>query len=88
VSKQTAIVVANIERLARDGGMTLEEVAQRAGIASTTLRNLLNKKTSDPYLSTLLAICAGLNAGPEELIAGTKPLALQPRRLSITHELD
>jgi DNA-binding CsgD family transcriptional regulator/DNA-binding Xre family transcriptional regulator len=81
VSEQTAIVVANIDRLCRERDVTFEQVAQRAGLTSTTLGNLRNKKTADPYLSTLLAICAGLDARPEEVIAGTQPLAPQPRRL-------
>lgn len=64
-------------------GLTLEQLAERAGLSPNYLGTVENERR-DPSLSTVLAIARGLRVPPGELLGGVKELsaeALEAARL-------
>ena len=56
-----------IRELARDEGLTMEELALRAGIKYSTVKNLWQGRTADPSYSTLRAVARALGVTVEQL---------------------
>lgn len=53
-------VIAQVETLVHHSGMTLNEAADKSGVARSTLRNWRNRKTKRPYYSTVKAVSVAL----------------------------
>lgn len=56
-----------IREFARDRGLTAEELARKAGINYSALKNLWQGRTLDPKYSTLRAIARALGVTVEQL---------------------
>ncbi|MDE6474781.1 MAG: helix-turn-helix transcriptional regulator [Clostridia bacterium] len=67
-------MIANI----KSSGIPLSQLAKMAGISTTTLRNLVNKKTTI-HTPTLIKISKALNMSVDDLI-GLKHLGLTPTK--------
>lgn len=56
-----------VKELARQRGLTSEELALKSGLKISTVRNLWQNRVSDPNYSTLSAIARALEVTIEEL---------------------
>lgn len=77
MSERVEILIANVYRLSNERGLSLEEVAMRGHLSVEALRCLRRGRVHDPRLSTVLKLCAGLQATPDEVLVGLT--ALPPR---------
>jgi transcriptional regulator with XRE-family HTH domain len=66
------IIAASLRRERRRSGLSLTEVARRAGIAKSTLSQL-ESGTGNPSLETLWAICVALDAPFSRLLDPPRP---------------
>jgi transcriptional regulator with XRE-family HTH domain len=66
------LIAAALRRERRRSGLTLTEVARRAGIAKSTLSQL-ESGTGNPSLETLWAICVALDAPFSRLLDPPRP---------------
>ncbi len=66
------IIAASLRRERRRSGLSLTEVARRAGIAKSTLSQL-EAGTGNPSLETLWAICVALDAPFSRLLDPPRP---------------
>jgi transcriptional regulator with XRE-family HTH domain len=66
------LIAASLRRLRRRSGLTLTEVARRAGIAKSTLSQL-ESGTGNPSIETLWAICVALDAPFSQLLDPPRP---------------
>src|SRR3984885_10699953 len=66
------LIAASLRRERRRTGLTLTEVARRAGIAKSTLSQL-ESGTGNPSLETLWAICVALDAPFSRLLDPPRP---------------
>jgi len=57
-----------VQEIARQRGMTIEELAYKSGVKYSTVRNLWQGKVSNPNYSTLAAIARALAVTIEELV--------------------
>src|ERR1700677_3212805 len=69
------LIAASLRRERRRTGLTLTEVARRAGIAKSTLSQL-ESGTGNPSLETLWAICVALDAPFSRLLDPPRPRVL------------
>ncbi|MFS0705886.1 helix-turn-helix domain-containing protein [Cellulomonas sp. 179-A 9B4 NHS] len=67
-------VVCRLDRLLAERGMTLAELAERAGVTAVNLSVLKNDRARAIRFSTLTAVCDVLGCTPGDL------LAVAPRR--------
>ena len=67
------VIAASLRRERRRSGLSLTEVARRAGIAKSTLSQL-ESGTGNPSLETLWAICVALDAPFSRLLDPPRPL--------------
>lgn len=70
MDKQT--IAQNIEKLRTNAGITQEELAERAGISRTSIRNILTAEVNI-INRHLPAIAAALGVSLEELLLGYEP---------------
>jgi transcriptional regulator with XRE-family HTH domain len=68
-----AVIAASLRRERVRSGLSLTEVARRAGIAKSTLSQL-ESGTGNPSLETLWALCVALKVPFSQLIARPEPL--------------
>jgi transcriptional regulator with XRE-family HTH domain len=66
------VIAASLRRERRRSGLSLTEVARRAGIAKSTLSQL-ESGTGNPSLETLWAICVALDAPFSRLLDPPRP---------------
>lgn len=57
-----------VKELARERGMTSEELALKSGVKISTVRNLWQGRVRDPNYSTLSAIARALDVRIEDLV--------------------
>ena len=57
-----------VQEIARQRGMTIEELAYKSGVKYSTVRNLWQGKVGNPNYSTLAAIARALAVTIEELV--------------------
>lgn len=57
-----------VKELARERGLTSEELALKSGVKISTVRNLWQNKVQDPSYSTLSAIARALDVQIEDLV--------------------
>ncbi len=57
-----------VKELARERGLTSEELAQRAGLKISTVRNVWQNRVEDPNYSTLAALASALGVTIEGLV--------------------
>src|SRR5580704_2759125 len=69
------LIAASLRRERRRSGLSLTEVARRAGIAKSTLSQL-ESGTGNPSLETLWAICVALDAPFSRLLDPPRPQIL------------
>lgn len=62
-----------IRDLAKERDLTAEELAQRAGVKYSALKNIWQGRTKDPKYSTLRAIARALGVSVEQLEAQDQP---------------
>src|SRR6266478_8887865 len=79
------VIAASLRRERRRSGLSLTEVARRAGIAKSTLSQL-ESGTGNPSLETLWAICVTLDAPFSRLLDPPRP-HIQVRSEEHTSEL-
>src|ERR1700758_454522 len=70
-----ALIAASLRRERARAGLSLTEVARRAGIAKSTLSQL-ESGTGNPSLETLWAICVALDAPFSRLLDPPRPQVL------------
>lgn len=58
-----------VKELAKERGLTTEELAIKSGVKMSTVRNLWQGRTSDPNYSTLKALATALGVSVEDLEA-------------------
>lgn len=56
-----------VKELAREQGLTAEQLARRADIQYSALKNLWQGRTKDPKYSTLRAVARALGVAVEQL---------------------
>lgn len=66
-------VHAHLDRMLAERGMTLAELAQRAGITTVNLSILKNDRARAIRFSTLTRICHVLNCQPGDLLSVEPP---------------
>ena len=62
-------IAVHLDRVLADRGMTLTELAERAGVTVVNLSVLKNGRARAVRFSTLLAICDVLDCQPGDLLA-------------------
>ena len=73
-----------LRRLRRSAGMTLRQLADRAGLATSTISKIENDRMSPTY-DVLLRLAGGLAIDLSSLLEGPSPAAAQPvGRLDVT----
>lgn len=72
-------IAAILRRLRREADLTLQELADRCGLASSTLSKIENGQMSPTY-DTILRVAAGLGLDMAELFTGTSPNDVGGRR--------
>jgi transcriptional regulator with XRE-family HTH domain len=65
-----------IRELAKEKDLTAEELARRADVKYSALKNLWQGRTQDPKYSTVRAIARALGVSVEELESGPMSAAL------------
>ncbi len=81
---QAPDVGANIRRIRREQGLTLETLSEKSGVSKSMLSQIEGDKVN-PTLATVWKIARGLDVDLDSLIAGgNRPV----RRFSITHHGD
>ena len=65
-------VVCHLDTLLADRGLTLTELAQRAGVTVVNLSVLENDRARAIRFSTLTAICDALDCQPGDLLSVTR----------------
>ncbi len=68
-----------LRRLRREAGLTLQELGDRCGLASSTLSKIENGQMSPTY-DTILRVAGGLGLDMAELFTGTAPSDIGGRR--------
>lgn len=63
----------NLKRAMADRGMTQADLARATGLSTAQVASLVNAKTKDPRLSTVMKIAAALNCSSAELAGETAP---------------
>jgi transcriptional regulator with XRE-family HTH domain len=58
-----------LKELARERGLTSEELAYKSGVKLSTVRNLWQNRVQDPSFSTLYALSKALDVRMEDLLA-------------------
>jgi len=66
-------VVCHLDALLAERGMTLTELAQRAGVTVVNLSVLKNDRARAIRFSTLTAICDALGCQPGDLLSVPRP---------------
>ncbi|MBA3807882.1 MAG: helix-turn-helix transcriptional regulator [Solirubrobacterales bacterium] len=74
----TALLMARVDALRRQRGLTCEQLAQRSGLAKSALDGM-NERQASPSLITAVKICRGLEVAPGELLEDL-PLPAEGRR--------
>lgn len=67
-----------VKEIARQRGMTIEELAFKSGVKYSTVRNLWQGKVSNPNYSTLAAIAGALQVSIEGLVDSSAPTDSKP----------
>lgn len=62
-------IVVHLDRLLEERGMTLTELAERAGITVVNLSILKNGRARAIRFSTLTAVCEALDCQPRDLLS-------------------
>jgi transcriptional regulator with XRE-family HTH domain len=57
-----------VKELARERGLTSEELAHKSGLKISTVRNLWQNRVSDPAYSTVAALAQALGVQIEDLV--------------------
>jgi transcriptional regulator with XRE-family HTH domain len=57
-----------VKELARERGLTAEDLAIKAGLRLSTVRNVWQNRVSDPSYSTLAALARALEVQIEDLV--------------------
>ena len=74
-----------VKELARERGLTSEELAYKSGVKLSTVRNLWQNRVQDPAYSTLAAIARALEVRIEDLVvAGGESSSPSDRELKTT----
>ncbi len=66
-----------VKELAREQGLTSEELALKSGLKISTVRNIWQNRVSDPAYSTLAALAKALGVRIEDLVVESED-ALSP----------
>jgi len=66
-------VACRLDRLLVERGMTLTELARRAGVTVANLSVLKNDRARAIRFSTLIAVCDALGCQPGDLLTLTPP---------------
>lgn len=66
-------VVCHLDRLLRERGITLTELAAQAGVSAVNLSVLKNDRARAVRFSTLTAICDVLDCTPGDLFSVVRP---------------
>lgn len=66
-----------VKEIARQRGMSIEELAFKSGVKYSTVRNLWQGKVSNPNYSTLAAIAGALQVSIEGMVDETNPTDVQ-----------
>ncbi len=53
-------IIARIERLCKERGMTLNQLAVKSGMAPSTIKNIIYGSSRNTGLNTIVRICNGL----------------------------
>ena len=64
--------IANMRRNILQSGLTLQQLATKAGISVNTLRNFVSEKTNIMQTTTIIKICDALNMKVDEFIGRIK----------------
>ncbi|BCH21222.1 XRE family transcriptional regulator [Mesorhizobium sp. L-8-10] len=82
--REVAAFGLRLRRLRQSAGMTLKELAERAGLAVSTISKIENDRMSPTY-DVLLRLAGGLSIDLTSLLEGPAPAASQPLgRLNVT----
>lgn len=65
-----------VKELARERGMTTDDLARTANLKISTVRNIWQNRVSDPSFSTLTALARALNVRIEELVDNSAPVGV------------
>lgn len=68
-----------VKELARERGMSIEELAFKSGVKYSTVRNLWQGKVSNPNYSTLAAIAGAFGVSIEDMVDRSGDRGVQSR---------
>lgn len=72
----------NIERQLNSTGLSIKELERQSGLKPSTIQNILNGRSKNPTIETLLSISKRLNCTVDELLNNTSTEKLS---LTISH---
>lgn len=85
-----AIIARNAKGLRKAHGLTLQEVADRGGLAKSYVWEIESGKNTNPSISTLVSLCAALGCSLDAIVGRDvymKP-SLRPEAMRIAVEVD
>lgn len=71
ITRGQKILIERIKELCREKGMTHYRLSYKSTVPLTTMNNILNGKSNNPGIFTIMKICDGLEISLEEFF-GTK----------------
>ena len=66
--RYSGIIVERIQSLCRQRGITIYQLGKMSGVSSSTLDNIMNRKTSNPKIKTLQRIATAFSMTVAELL--------------------
>ena len=69
MKKITSVIAERLLKYMGDRELTQYKLAQLSGVPFTTLKSIMQRKTKDIKLKTIIMLCAGLGISPSEFLA-------------------
>lgn len=87
----TATTIArNAKGLRKALGMTLQQVADRGGLAKSYVWEMENGKNTNPSIATIMSLCTALGCTLDEIVGRNRYMkpSLRPEAMRIAVEID
>ncbi|MDB6151495.1 MAG: family transcriptional regulator [Chthoniobacter sp.] len=79
---------ANLLRLMADAGLSAAELSRRAGLNPRAVKDIEERNTVSPKLSTVVALAKALNADPAEMMGLPTTAGLRPELVRLLTQYD
>ena len=78
----------NVRKLRQEQGLSLQELADRAGISKTHVWDIENGNSANPTIATLLALSVGFGCQPSLLLSEFDKAPLHPLAMRVAVDVD